>query len=56
MGPDSLLAGVGALMLVDAKWQLSQQESSMDLDLGPIFQEEVIGWILDRYEFHFSFI
>ena len=56
MGPDSLLAGVGAIDVGGRKMAIVAAGIINGLgSIGPIFQEEVIGWILDRYEFHFSF-
>ena len=56
MGPDSLLAGVGAIDVGGRKMAIVAAGIINGLgSIGPIFQEEVIGWILDRYEFHFTF-
>lgn len=56
MGPDSLLSGVGAIDVggrdhaVLAAGMINGVGSA-----GPIFQEEAIGWALDRWGFMSAF-
>ena len=52
MGPDSLLAGVGAIDVGGRKGAIVAAGMINGLgSIGPIFQEEIIGWILNRHGF-----
>jgi len=56
MGPDSLLAGVGAIDVGGRKGAVVAAGLINGLgSIGPIFQEEIIGWILYRYGYAESF-
>lgn len=56
MGPDSLLAGVGAIDVGGRNGAILAAGIINGLgSIGPIFQEEVIGWVLDRYGYSESF-
>ena len=48
MGPDSLLAGVGAIDVGGRKQAVLAAGVINGLgSIGPIFQEEIIGWLID---------
>ena len=50
MGPDSLLAGVGAIDVGGRNGAIVAAGIINGLgSIGPIFQEEIIGWILDNH-------
>ncbi len=50
MGPDSLLSGAGAIDVGGRKGALVAAGLINGLgSIGPIFQEEVIGWLLDNH-------
>ena len=50
MGPDSLLAGVGAIDVGGRSGAIVAAGIINGLgSIGPIFQEEAIGWILDHH-------
>ncbi len=56
MGPDSLLAGVGAIDVGGRKGAIVAAGLINGLgSIGPIFQEEIIGLVLDRYGQRSSF-
>lgn len=56
MGPDSLLAGVGAIDVGGRRGAVVAAGLINGLgSIGPIFQEEIIGWILYRYGYAESF-
>jgi OPA family glycerol-3-phosphate transporter-like MFS transporter len=56
MGPDSLLAGVGAIDVGGRKGAIVAAGLINGLgSIGPIFQEEIIGWVLDRHGQRSSF-
>jgi len=56
MGPDSLLAGVGAIDVGGRKGAIVAAGLINGLgSIGPIFQEEIIGWVLDRHGQQASF-
>ncbi|MEX2496363.1 MAG: hypothetical protein WD448_09755 [Woeseia sp.] len=57
MGPDSLLAGVGAIDVGGRKGAVVAAGLINGLgSIGPIFQEEIIGWILFRYGYGETFL
>lgn len=50
MGPDSLLAGVGAIDVGGRRGAILAAGMINGLgSIGPIFQEEIIGWLLDHH-------
>jgi len=56
MGPDSLLAGVGAIDVGGRKGAIVAAGLINGLgSIGPIFQEEIIGWVLDHHGQQASF-
>jgi sugar phosphate permease len=56
MGPDSLLAGVGAIDVASrGKAIVAAGVINGIGSIGPIFQEEIIGWLLDRSGFQATF-
>ncbi len=56
MGPDSLLAGVGAIDVSGRGNAIVAAGLINGLgSIGPIFQEEIIGWTLEHYGFGSSF-
>lgn len=57
MGPDSLLSGVGAIDVGGRKGAVVAAGLINGLgSIGPIFQEEIIGWILYRYGYAESYL
>ncbi len=57
MGPDSLLAGVGAIDVGGRRGAVVAAGLINGLgSIGPIFQEEIIGWVLDEYGYTESFL
>ena len=55
MGPDSLLSGVGAIDVGGRRGAvLAAGIINGTGSIGPIFQEEVIGWTLDNYGYRTS--
>lgn len=56
MGPDSLIAGVGGIDVGGKKMAIVAAGIINGLgSIGPIFQEEIIGWIIGKYGFHATF-
>lgn len=57
MGPDSLLSGVGAIDVGGSKSGALMAAGIINGlgSIGPVIQEEVIGWVLDNYDFQTSF-
>ena len=56
MGPDSLLAGVGAIDVGGRRQAVLAAGIINGLgSIGPIFQEEIIGYLLDHYSYHAAF-
>ena len=50
MGPDSLIAGVGAIDIGGRRGAIVAAGLINGIgSIGPIFQEEIIGWVLDNY-------
>jgi OPA family glycerol-3-phosphate transporter-like MFS transporter len=50
MGPDSLLAGVGAIDIGGRRGAIVAAGLINGIgSIGPIFQEEIIGWVLDNH-------
>ena len=50
MGPDSLIAGVGAIDIGGRRGAVVAAGLINGIgSIGPIFQEEIIGWVLDNY-------
>jgi sugar phosphate permease len=57
MGPDSLLAGVGAIDVGGRRGAVVAAGLINGLgSIGPIFQEQIIGWMLDHYGYAESFL
>ena len=57
MGPDSLLAGVGAIDVGGRNGAIVAAGIINGLgSIGPIFQEEIIGWVLQDYGYSESFL
>lgn len=57
MGPDSLLAGVGAIDVGGRRGAVVAAGLINGVgSIGPIFQEEIIGWVLDEYGYSESFL
>jgi OPA family glycerol-3-phosphate transporter-like MFS transporter len=57
MGPDSLLAGVGAIDVGGRRGAVVAAGLINGLgSIGPIFQEQIIGWLLDEYGYAESFL
>lgn len=57
MGPDSLLAGVGAIDVGGRRGAIVAAGLINGLgSIGPIFQEEIIGFVLDEYGYAESFL
>ncbi|MCB1191068.1 MAG: MFS transporter [Leptospiraceae bacterium] len=57
MGPDSLLAGVGAIDVGGKNGAIVAAGIINGLgSIGPIFQEEIIGYVLDNYGYKSSFL
>lgn len=57
MGPDSLLSGVGAIDVGGKGGAIVAAGIINGLgSIGPIFQEEIIGYILDNYGYQSSFL
>jgi OPA family sugar phosphate sensor protein UhpC-like MFS transporter len=55
MGPDSLIAGVGAIDIGGRRGAIVAAGLINGVgSIGPIFQEEVIGWVLDNYGYRAS--
>ena len=55
MGPDSLIAGVGAIDIGGRRGAIVAAGLINGIgSIGPIFQEEVIGWVLDHYGYRAS--
>ena len=55
MGPDSLLSGVGAIDVGGRRGAvLAAGIINGTGSIGPIFQEEIIGWTLDNYGYRVS--
>ena len=55
MGPDSLIAGVGAIDIGGRRGAIVAAGLINGIgSIGPIFQEEVIGWVLDHYGYRMS--
>ena len=55
MGPDSLIAGVGAIDIGGRRGAIVAAGLINGIgSIGPIFQEEVIGWVLDNYGYKAS--
>ncbi len=56
MGPDSLLAGVGAIDVGGKGNAIVAAGIINGLgSIGPIFQEEIIGWLLDHHGYQAIF-
>ncbi len=56
MGPDSLLAGAGAIDVGGRNGAIVAAGLINGLgSIGPIFQEEIIGWVLDHHGFGATF-
>jgi OPA family glycerol-3-phosphate transporter-like MFS transporter len=56
MGPDSLIAGVGGIDVGGRKMAIVAAGVINGLgSIGPIFQEEIIGYFLDQYGFQSTF-
>ncbi|OQW95336.1 MAG: hypothetical protein BWK79_02820 [Beggiatoa sp. IS2] len=56
MGPDSLISGVGAIDVGGKKMALVAAAVINGLgSIGPIFQEEIISWMLDNYGYQAPF-
>ena len=54
MGPDSLIAGVGAIDIGGRRGAIVAGPINGIGSIGPIFQEEVISWVLDHYGYRAS--
>jgi sugar phosphate permease len=55
MGPDSLIAGVGAIDIGGRRGAIVAAGLINGIgSIGPIFQEEIIGWVLDNYGYRAS--
>jgi sugar phosphate permease len=55
MGPDSLIAGVGAIDIGGRRGAIVAAGLINGIgSVGPIFQEEIIGWVLDNYGYRAS--
>jgi sugar phosphate permease len=55
MGPDSLIAGVGAIDIGGRRGAVVAAGLINGIgSIGPIFQEEIIGWVLDNYGYSAS--
>jgi sugar phosphate permease len=55
MGPDSLIAGVGAIDIGGRRGAIVAAGLINGTgSIGPIFQEEIIGWVLDNYGYNAS--
>ena len=56
MGPDSLLSGTGAIDVGGRKHALMAAGIINGMgSIGPVFQEEIIGWVLQNYGYASSF-
>ncbi len=56
MGPDSLLSGVGAIDVAGRRHAVMAAGIINGLgSIGPVFQEEIIGYLLDVYDYHVVF-
>jgi len=55
MGPDSLLSGVGAIEIGGRRGAVVAAGLINGIgSIGPIFQEEIIGWVLDNHGYRAS--
>jgi len=56
MGPDSLIAGAGAIDIGGRRGAIVAAGLINGIgSIGPIFQEEIIGWVLDNHGYEASF-